>query len=156
MDKLNSIAAFIKYNREKLNLTQEMLADKTGVGIHFIRNIEQGKPTLKLEKLDKVLAIFGYRMAPVPNTIDAFQMWHLYKDKAVEIVLKDKRSISGFLVEEIRDERNTIAAWKLVPFPNILQWQLEKGDKWVEIIRHQDIDHIELSKHEQIRKSLTS
>lgn len=156
MYKLNSTAAFIKYNREKLNLTQEMLADKTGVGIHFIRNIEQGKSTLKLDKLNKVLAIFGYIMAPVPNTIDAFQIWHSYRNQAVEIMLKDKRSISGFLVEEIRDERNSIAAWKLVPFPNILQWQSGKGDKWVEIIRHQDIDHIELSKHEKIRKSLTS
>lgn len=156
MEKLNSIAAFIKYNREKFNLTQEMLADKTGVGIHFIRDIEQGKPSLRLDKLNKVLAIFGHRMAPVPNAIDAFQIWYSYIGRAVEIMLKDKRSISGFLVEEIRDERNSIVAWKLVPFPNILQWQSDKSDKWVEIIRHQDIDNIELSKHEQIRKSPTS
>jgi y4mF family transcriptional regulator len=156
MNNPNSISAFIKYNREKLKLTQEMLADKTGVGIHFIRDIEQGKSSLRLDKLNKVLAIFGHRMAPVPDAIDAFQLWYAYKDKAVEIMLKDKRSISGFLVEEIRDERNSIVAWKLVPFPHILQWQSEKSDTWIEIIRHQDIDHIELSKHEQIRKSINS
>lgn len=157
MESSSAIAAFIKYNREKLNLTQEMLADKTGIGIHFIRDIEQGKASLRLDKLDKVLSLFGYRMAPVPDvTVDAFQIWRSYKDKAVEITLKNKRNVSGFLVQEIRSDRDGIVAWKLVPFPNILQWQALNDDSLVEIIRQQDIENIVLVKHEQIRKSLNS
>lgn len=156
MSEPNSIAAFIKYNREKLDLTQEKLADKTGVGIHFIRDIEQGKPSLRMDKVNKVLALFGYRLAPVADAIDPYQLWFSYKDKAVEITLKDRRKVSGFLVKEIRDDRNSIVAWKLVPFPNILEWMSSEDDAFVEIIKQQDIDSIKRLKHEQIRKSLHS
>lgn len=156
MKNASSLAAFIKYNRDKLNLTQEMLAEKTGLGIHFIRDIEQGKSSLRLDKVEKVLALFGYKMAPVVDDIDPYQLWFSYKDKPVEITLKDRRKVSGFLVREIRDERSSIIAWKVVPFPNILEWTTREDDSLVEIIRQQDIDNIELLKHEQIRKSLTS
>jgi y4mF family transcriptional regulator len=156
MDSTSSLAAFIKYNREKLSLTQEMLAEKTGLGIHFIRDIEQGKPSLRLDKVEKVLALFGYKMAPVVDSIDPYQLWFSYKDKPVEITLKDRKKVSGFLVQEIRDERSSIVAWKIVPFPNILQWQARQDDSLIEIIQQQDIDNIELLKHEQIRKSPTS
>lgn len=156
MNSTSPLAAFIKYNREKLRLTQEMLAEKTGLGIHFIRDIEQGKPSLRLDKVEKVLALFGYKMAPVVNSIDPYQLWFSYKDKPVEITLKDRRKVSGFLVQEIRDDRSSIVAWKVVPFPNILQWQARQDDSLIEIIQQQDIDNIELLKHEQIRKSLTS
>lgn len=152
----SSLAAFVKYNREKLRLTQEILAEKTGVGIHFIRDIEQGKSSLRLDKVDKVVALFGYRMAPVADSIDPYQLWFSYKDKPVEIALKDRRKISGFLVKEIRNERGSIIAWKIVPFPNILEWTNKEDDSLVEIIQQRDIDNIELLKHEQIRKSLTS
>jgi len=155
MSQQSSIAAFIKYNREKLGLTQEMLADKTGVGIHFIRDIEQEKPSLKMDKVNKVLALFGYRLAPVADTIDPYQLWFSYRDKAVEITLKDRRKASGFLVKEIRDERS-IVAWKLVPFPNILEWRSKEDDALVEIIKQQDIENIELVKHDQIRKGPNS
>lgn len=156
MSQLNSIAAFIKYNREKLGLTQEMLADKTGVGIHFIRDIEQEKPSLRMDKVNKVLALFGYRLAPVADALDPYQLWFSYRDKAVEITLKDRRKVSGFLVREIRDERNSIVAWRLVPFPNILEWRSKEDDALVELIKQQDIENIELVKHDQIRKGLNS
>lgn len=156
MNNTSSLAAFIKYNRDKLNLTQEMLAEKTGLGIHFIRDIEQGRLSLRLDKVEKVLSLFGYKMAPVVDAIDPYQLWFSYKDKPVEITLKDRRKVSGFLVQEIRDERSSIVAWKVVPFPNILEWTAKEDDSLVEIIQQQDIDNIELLKHEQIRKSLTS
>lgn len=148
MSQPNVLAPFIKYNREKLGLTQELLADKTGVGIHFIRDIEQGKASLKMDKVDKVLALFGYRLAPVADMIDPYQLWFSYQDKAVEITLKDKHKVSGFLVKEIRDERNSIVAWKLVPFPNILDWKSKEDDALVEIIKQKDIDSIEPLTHE--------
>ena len=154
MPQQSSISAFIKYNREKLGLTQEMLANKTGVGIHFIRDIEQEKPSHKMDKVNKVLALFAYRLAPVADGIDPYQLWFSYRDKAVEITLKDRRRASGFLVKEIRDERNSIVAWKLVPFPNILEWRSKEEDALVELIKQHDIENIELDKHDQIGKGL--
>lgn len=148
MTSPNTLAPFIKYNREKLGLTQEMLADKTGVGIHFIRNIEQGRTSLKMDKVNRVLALFGYRLAPVADSIDPYQLWFSYQNKAVEITLKDKHKISGFLVKEIRDERNSIVAWKVVPFPNILEWKSKEDDALVKIIKQKDIDSIKPLTHE--------
>lgn len=57
---------FIKARRKKLNLTQKDLADRAGVGLRFIRDLEQGKLTVRLDKVNQVLALFGHEMAPVP------------------------------------------------------------------------------------------
>ena len=46
-------------------LTQEDLALKCGVGLNFVRQLEQGKPTLRMDKVNQVLALFGYELAPV-------------------------------------------------------------------------------------------
>jgi y4mF family transcriptional regulator len=62
---LNPIASFIKEKRKKLNLTQIELAEKAGVGIRFIRELEQGKETLQLNKVNQVLQLFGYEAGPV-------------------------------------------------------------------------------------------
>ena len=48
-----------------LKFTQNDLAEKAGVGLRFIRDLEQGKQTLRLDKVDQVLSLFGYRMGPV-------------------------------------------------------------------------------------------
>jgi y4mF family transcriptional regulator len=48
-----------------LGLTQRDLADRAGVGVRFIRDLEQGKSTLRLDKVNQVLALFGHRMEPV-------------------------------------------------------------------------------------------
>ena len=47
-------------------MTQQSLADKSGVGIHFIRDIEQGKQDLRIKKVNQVLFMFGAKLAPVP------------------------------------------------------------------------------------------
>jgi len=47
-----------------LGLTQEDLARRAGVGLRFIREMEQGKQTLRLDKINQVLALFGYEMQP--------------------------------------------------------------------------------------------
>jgi len=54
----------VKAKRKELNLTQEDLADRAGVGLRFIREMEQGKKTLRLDKVNQVLALFGYKMTP--------------------------------------------------------------------------------------------
>ena len=46
-------------------MTQKDLAEKAGVGIHFIRDLEQGKNTLRMDKINQVLALFGRKLGPV-------------------------------------------------------------------------------------------
>lgn len=56
---------FIKERRRSAGFTQKDLADRAGVGLRFIRELEQGKPSLRLDKVNQVLALFGHRMEPV-------------------------------------------------------------------------------------------
>ena len=55
---------FIKTKRTELGLTQEELAERAGVGLRFIRDLEQGKESLRLDKVNQVLALFGMKMVP--------------------------------------------------------------------------------------------
>lgn len=57
---------FVKAKRKSLGLTQHELADRAGLGLRFIRDLEQGKKTLRLDKVNQVMALFGHRMEPVP------------------------------------------------------------------------------------------
>ncbi|HHV40773.1 MAG TPA: helix-turn-helix transcriptional regulator [Bacteroidales bacterium] len=56
---MNSIIDFVKQKRKELNLTQVDLAKHAGVGLRFVRDLEQGKKTLRLDKVNDVLALFG-------------------------------------------------------------------------------------------------
>jgi y4mF family transcriptional regulator len=56
---------FLKEKRNQLQLTQTELAEKAGVGLRFIREMEQGKTTLRLDKVNHVLQLFGYEAGPV-------------------------------------------------------------------------------------------
>ena len=66
---LNPIASFVKAKRKKLKLTQIELANKAGVGLRFIRDLEQGKETLQLNKVNQVLHLFGHEVGPIKKTI---------------------------------------------------------------------------------------
>jgi len=57
---------FVKTKRKELGLTQKMLADKSGVGLRFIRELENAKPSLQMNKVNQVLMLFGYKLGPVP------------------------------------------------------------------------------------------
>ena len=59
------LSATLKKLRKEYGLTQEDLALKCGVGLNFVRQLEQGKPTLRTDKVNQVLAMFGYELAPV-------------------------------------------------------------------------------------------
>jgi y4mF family transcriptional regulator len=61
---------FVKERRKFANLTQPELAEKAGVGLRFIRELEQGKPSLRLDKVNQVLQLFGYEAGPVPKKIN--------------------------------------------------------------------------------------
>ena len=60
------LASFVKERRKMFNLTQIDLAEKSGVGLRFVRELEQGKPTLRLDKVNQVLALFGHEVGAVP------------------------------------------------------------------------------------------
>ncbi len=55
----------IKTLRKEYNLTQEDLAMKSGVGLRFVRELEQGKPTVRMDKVNQVLALFGMELGVV-------------------------------------------------------------------------------------------
>jgi len=53
------LAKEITEMRKAAGLTQAELAKRTGVGLRFVRELEQGKPTVRLDKVNQVLALFG-------------------------------------------------------------------------------------------------
>ena len=57
-----TIAEFVKTERRKLQMTQIEFARHAGVGLRFIRELEQGKKTLQMNKVNTVLAVFGRRL----------------------------------------------------------------------------------------------
>ena len=52
-------SVFLKQQRKQSNLTQEELAAKAGVGLRLVREIEQGKTTMRMDKVNQILALFG-------------------------------------------------------------------------------------------------
>ena len=57
----------VKALRKEYGLTQEDLAMKSGVGLCFVRNLEQGKQTLKMDKVNQLLDLFNYELTPTKN-----------------------------------------------------------------------------------------
>jgi y4mF family transcriptional regulator len=60
------LASFVKTRRKSVQLTQPELSEKAGVGLRFIRELEQGKKNLRLDKVNQVLILFGYEVGAVP------------------------------------------------------------------------------------------
>lgn len=60
-----TIGEFVRARRNSVRLTQPELAVKAGVGVRFVRDLEQGKETLRLDKVNQVLQLFGYELGPV-------------------------------------------------------------------------------------------
>ena len=63
MENENKIGQLIKLTRKKLNFTQVDLARKAGVGLRFVRELEQGKTTLRMDKVNQVLNLLGYELS---------------------------------------------------------------------------------------------
>lgn len=59
------IANFVRIKRRKLGYTQVELAQRIGVGLRFVKELEQGKKSLRLDKVAQVLNYFGYELVPV-------------------------------------------------------------------------------------------
>lgn len=63
---MDAIARFIKEQRKRNKLTQEEFALQAGLGLRFVRELEQGKPTVRLDKVNQALAMFGSQAVPGP------------------------------------------------------------------------------------------
>lgn len=63
---MENLAEFIKKKRKQSKLTQEKLAERAGVGLRFVRELENNKSTLRLDKVDQILRLFGHTVGPVP------------------------------------------------------------------------------------------
>lgn len=60
-----SISEFIKSKRKTLGITQQELSLRAGVGLRFIRELEQGKKTLQMDKVNQVLILFGKELGAI-------------------------------------------------------------------------------------------
>ena len=64
---MKTLAQFVKDKRKEANLTQEEFAERAGVALTVIRKIEQGKENLNLEKVNRVLKMFGHLLVPISS-----------------------------------------------------------------------------------------
>ena len=64
-----NLIQFVKKRRKQLDLTQQDLAERAGVGLRFIRDMEQGKESLRMDKVNQVLSLFGHELAPVESKL---------------------------------------------------------------------------------------
>ena len=141
---MTEISSFLKYHRKKLNLTQEELANKAGVGIRFIREMEQGKQTLQLDKVNQVLSLFGFCVSPTKLHIDPYFIFWNFFNKAIKITLNNKLTKFGIIIKELLDNNgNSIVAWKFISNNNAINYQKNEDDKLTETILHSDIQNIE-------------
>lgn len=65
--KLNE---FVRIKRKSLKMTQIEMSEKAGVGIRFVRELEKGKKTLKMDKVNQVLNLFGHELGPIRIVIE--------------------------------------------------------------------------------------
>ena len=61
---MNRIGDFVKKKRKEAGLTQEEFAIRSGLGLRFVRELEQGKETVRMDKVNQALAMFGMEAAP--------------------------------------------------------------------------------------------
>ena len=59
---MNNLSVTVKKLRKEFHMTQEELSLKSGVGLRFVRNLKQGKETLRLDKVNQLLDFFNYEM----------------------------------------------------------------------------------------------
>jgi len=139
----NNISSFVKYNRGKLRLTQEELAEKAGVGLRFIRDLEQGKETLRMDKVNQVLALFGHQVMPSSGKImDPYEILLNYMNHNVRIGLNDRTEKVGILLGHV-SENNIITGWRFVSNNNAVEYQKTENPKLEELIIHANIEKIE-------------
>ena len=61
-----TLSRYVKAMRKQYNLTQVELSEKSGVGLRLVRELEQGKQTLRLDKVNQILNLFGSEVGVIP------------------------------------------------------------------------------------------
>lgn len=61
---MNKIAEFVKKSRRAAGLTQEEFAIRSGLGLRFVRDLEQGKETVRMDKVNVALSMFDMEAVP--------------------------------------------------------------------------------------------
>lgn len=61
---MNEIAEYVKKARREAGLTQKEFALRSGLGLRFVRDLEQGKETVRMDKVNQALAMFGMTAVP--------------------------------------------------------------------------------------------
>lgn len=69
-EKRTHLSSHVKLKRKQFRLTQPELALKAGVGLRFVRDLEQGKTTLRMDKVNDVLRLFGETLGPIEMNRD--------------------------------------------------------------------------------------
>lgn len=62
---MNKIALYIKKKRKEFGLTQEEFAIRAGLGLRFVRDLEQGKESVRMDKVNQALAMFDMEVGPI-------------------------------------------------------------------------------------------
>ena len=68
---MDNLATYVKAKRKEFGLTQEELSLKSGVGLRFVSELEQGKTTLRMDKVNQVLCLFGAELMPVRRELES-------------------------------------------------------------------------------------
>ena len=58
----NNLSTFIKDMRKQFGFTQDELALRSGLSLHFIQNLEQGKKSLRMDKVNEILNFFNAKL----------------------------------------------------------------------------------------------
>lgn len=66
-DRVGQLAETVRRRRVELGLRQADLAELAGCSQRFVHTLEQGKPTLRLDKLLDVLEVLGLSLSIVPG-----------------------------------------------------------------------------------------
>jgi y4mF family transcriptional regulator len=143
MHQSNNISHFVKYIRNKYRMTQEQLAEKAGVGLRFIRDMEQGKETLRMDKVNQVLALFGYRVSPgINKRKDQWEIIMNHMNRYVQVYLKDNTILTGILLDYKMEEQQ-VKSWRFVSNNNALRYRDTKDESLVQEINNEDIINVE-------------
>ncbi|WP_071145382.1 helix-turn-helix transcriptional regulator [Bacteroides ihuae] len=69
-----TLSDYVKRMRKEYNLTQMELSEKSGVGLRFVRELERGKQSLRLDKVNQILNLFGSEVGAVPMDKSKFDV----------------------------------------------------------------------------------
>ncbi len=134
------ISSFLKYKRSGLGLKLEELAKKAGVGIRFLRELEQGKESLKMDKVNQVLRFFGYCTSLVPENMPSpYSILLNGMQKKIKIYLGKTRWISGILVG-FQTKNGQVLRWKMVADEHLKEYKRTNHPSLVQIVEHVDIE----------------